>query len=152
MFKVKVKSEGANLRGMASPRDIVEAVRAGVADILMSKGAKGSFSIQGKTSDNVGYDIAGKAIASNNDGRFMYHLSGTITVGGMVLKVNGNAPLPKSPSLTLDDDSLAVYKVAKKANLGKELLTADEQALLDDVSEDTGDNMDQGESTIANAK
>jgi hypothetical protein len=70
----------------------------------------------------------------------------------MVLKVNGNAPLPKSPSLTLDDDSLAVYKVAKKANLGKELLTADEQALLDDVSEDTGDNMDQGESTIANAK
>ena len=132
-INVGVKAGNSNT-GVTEAKDIVKAIKAGAAALLMKKGAPGAAAITIK-SETVNGTLQFHGQPSEGSGRLMYYVEGTVDMGPLKgLKFGGTVQLPKEDlGNYIDDDSLKLFQAAKTAAKGgkeSEKLTPAQVALL----------------------
>ena len=105
--------------GVTEAKDIVKAIKAGAAALLMAQGAPGAAAITIK-SETVNGMLQFHGQPSEGSGRLMYYVEGTVDMGPLKgLKFGGTVQLPKEDlGNYIDDDSLKLFQAAKQAAKG----------------------------------
>lgn len=111
---------GNNSTGQREAKDIVKAIKAGAADLMMKKGIPGAHVVTVKT-DAMEGQLSFHGQPSESSGRLMYYVEGELNIGPFKgLTFGGTVQLPKDDlSNYIDDESLFLFQTAKKAAKGE---------------------------------
>lgn len=92
------------------PQSVIDEIKVGVAQALMSMSLPGAFSFGVKEYEGV---VNAKPTASAKDGKIMYNLSGSFVLGGQTWQIRGNIVPPRGAKLAIGGTDLKDYQVAR---------------------------------------